>query len=234
MPENAVVSDGVAGDGQVSDLQLGSLEIKQIDEENILLEDSQENLPTSGAQSLPLPQSPSKSKSFVSMHALIKKASVESMRSPAGGGSSAAGDPATDGMEGNKGLVSVQGSFVKLHSSAMEKKHSAVDLGIKSGSSFILAKGPTVNTELQPSTPVPPRTTRGSNSGFQLLLTGATELRRQADADSGVEWAEYQAVNNGPVFYVQLEIGKGQWARPAVFSTPTGKPLQLMCSESVL
>jgi hypothetical protein len=111
------------------------------------------------------------------------------------------------------GAMEKKTSFGNLN--MLEKKHSAQSLGIKSGTSFLLNRTPVVMDTLKPSVPQP--WTKGKLTGFALLKVGASVLRRQID-ESGTTWLEYQAADNGPVFYAQVDgLSAGQWNRPAIF-----------------
>ncbi len=56
---------------------------------------------------------------------------------------------------------------------------------------------------------------------FEKLKIGAKELRIAQGEDSA--WVEYQASNNGPVFYAKYHEKGGQWAKPLVFVQLDGK-----------
>lgn len=129
-----------------------------------------------------------KSQSYIPMRHLVKKGSKD-------------------------GMLEKKTSFGSLAMS--EKKHTAQSLGIKTGSSFLLNRTPVVRDSLKPATPSQSEKTK--LSGFALLKVGASVIRRQID-ETGTTWLEYQAADNGPVFYAQ-ENGTlaGQWNRPTIF-----------------
>lgn len=112
----------------------------------------------------------------------------------------------------------------------MEKKHSAQSLGIKNGSSFLLNRTPVVKDSLKPQTPNSGKT---KLSGFALLKVGASVLRQQID-EHGTVWLEYQAADNGPVFYAE-ESGDsaGQWTRPHVFDLDDFSSASIVSVEPV-
>ncbi len=67
------------------------------------------------------------------------------------------------------------------------------------------------------------------NKKIEKLKIGALELRIAQGEDSA--WVEYQASNNGPVFYAKYNEKGGQWAKPLVFvqldsSKKSKSPLQ--------
>jgi hypothetical protein len=114
----------------------------------------------------------------------------------------------------------------------MEKKHSAQSLGIKTGSSFVLNRAPVVRDSLKPSS-----SSKSSKSnkltGFALLKVGATILRKQID-ENGSTWIEYQAAENGPVFYSQVDgLSAGQWNRPPIFDVEDMSSTSIVSVEPV-
>lgn len=113
-----------------------------------------------------------------------------------------------------EGMVEKKTSFGSL--SGLEKKHSAQSLGIKSGASFVINRAPVVRDSLKPMTPN--QSSKSSKlTGFAALKVGATIVRKQVD-ENGRTWIEYQAANNGPIFYSQVDgLSEGQWNRPPVF-----------------
>lgn len=111
------------------------------------------------------------------------------------------------------GLLEKKTSFGNLTMS--DKKHSAQSLGIKTGSSFVLNRAPVVKDSLKPS--ASQKSSKAKLSGFALLKVGASVIRKQID-ENGSTWIEYQAADNGPVFYAQADgLSAGQWNRPPVF-----------------
>ena len=52
---------------------------------------------------------------------------------------------------------------------------------------------------------------------FERLKLGAVKLRVVENQAEGGTWIEYQAINNGPVFYATFGERGGQWEKPAVF-----------------
>ena len=131
-----------------------------------------------------------KSASFIPMKLLVRKTSNNSI------------------------LSEKKTSFGNLN--MLEKKHSAQSLGIKNGASFVLNRTPVVRDSLKPSTPQPQTHSRRV-SGFARMKVGASVLRKQVD-EAGVAWVEYQAADNGPVFYAPADIpSAGQWNRPHIF-----------------
>jgi hypothetical protein len=126
-----------------------------------------------------------------------------------------------------EGLLERKTSFGTL-----EKKHSAQSLGIKTGSSFVLNRAPVVKDNLKPTTPN--RSSKSSKiSGFALLKVGATVVRKQID-ENGSTWIEYQAANNGPIFYSQVDgLSAGQWNRPPVFDLEDMSSTSMVSVEPV-
>lgn len=130
-----------------------------------------------------------KSASYIPMRHLVKKSSKDNM-------------------------MEKKTSFGSLTMS--EKKHTAQSLGIKTGSSFLLNRTPVVKDSLKPATPSQ-QSDKTKPSGFALLKVGAAVLRRQID-ETGSTWLEYQAADNGPIFYAEEGgTSAGQWNRPTVF-----------------
>lgn len=128
----------------------------------------------------------------------------------------------------HEGMMEKKTSFGSL--GMMEKKHSAQSLGIKNGSAFLLNRTPIVKDNLKPQTP---QSGKIKLSGFALLKVGASVLRRQID-EHGSTWLEYQAADNGPVFYAE-ESGEsaGQWNRPHVFDLDDFSSASIVSVEPV-
>lgn len=129
---------------------------------------------------------------------------------------------------GEGGLLEKKTSFGNL--GGMEKKHSAQSLGIKNGSAFLLNRTPIVKNDLKPHTP---QSGKSQLSGFALLKVGAAVLRKQID-EHGITWLEYQAADNGPVFYAEENgTNAGQWNRPHVFDLDDFSSASIISVEPV-
>lgn len=128
----------------------------------------------------------------------------------------------------HEGLLEKKTSFGNL--GMMEKKHSAQSLGIKSGSALLLNRTPVVKDSLKPQTPQSQKT---KLSGFALLKVGASVVRKQVD-ENGSTWLEYQAADNGPVFYAEEGAeSAGQWSRPHVFDLDDFSSTSIVSVEPV-
>jgi hypothetical protein len=121
------------------------------------------------------------------------------------------------------GSLEKKTSFGNLN--MLDKKHSAQNLGIKTGSSFVINRSAVVKDSLKPAG----QSSKSNKiSGFALLKIGAAILRKQID-ENGSTWVEYQAADNGPVFYAEEGSDvAGQWKRPAIFD------LEEFSSQSVI
>lgn len=128
-----------------------------------------------------------------------------------------------------EGLLEKKTSFGNL--GGMEKKHSAQSLGIRNGSAFLLNRTPIVKNDLKPQTP---QSGKSQLSGFALLKVGASVLRKQID-EHGSTWLEYQAADNGPVFYAEENNSTtaGQWNRPHVFDLDDFSSASIISVEPV-
>ncbi len=115
---------------------------------------------------------------------------------------------------GSSKFASFSEKVVMIDNSAKyERGVSAKSLkSIKSAASFKVTQMPSVADTLKPKVPLK----NASKNGFQILREGASILREQRDSN-GVLWTEYQAVNDGPVFYATEDPQSGQWGKPEVF-----------------
>ena len=92
--------------------------------------------------------------------------------------------------------------------------------GSGSGKKNALLRAASVDSSRKPQTPpslTSPkgRAMRASHSGFQLLQTAATELRREAEVGvGGAVWVEYLSAEDGPLFYMRQGSKHGQWNKP--------------------
>lgn len=127
-----------------------------------------------------------------------------------------------------EGLLEKKTSFGSV--GIVEKKHSAQSLGMKNGSALLLNRTPVVNNSLKPQTP---QSQKSTLTGFALLKVGASVLRKQID-EHGSTWLEYQAADDGPVFYAE-EGGAlaGQWNRPHVFDLDDFSSASIVSVEPV-
>ena len=167
------------------------------------------------------PSMKSESVSISLKSALKKGTSIKSIRSARSFGLSRAGSVRFSSFSDKVSIIEDQTSFLTRNPSNESLK------SIKAAGSFKLSRVPSVADNLKPVIPVK----RKTKNGFQILKEGASILKQQRDSN-GVLWIEYQAVDEGPIFYATEDPESGQWGKPDIFDEENCVAVHAACESS--